>query len=282
MHVFQVYLDTLFNKPVIVMGTSIEPMDNGLIKKKTESVLKKVDFVFARERITYDYLKTFLPKNKFALIPDMAFMLDEKEKDFPVVSNIRKKADKVIGITVRKWKFPNSKNSNESMINYKNVIAKVMTKYIRDKNFYFVFIPQVIVSTGDDTIIAREIRELLDASLQDHFIIVDDDLSPMDIKSLIGCMDYFIGTRMHSNIFATSMKVPTTAIAYEKKTNGIMETVNLANYVVEIDTISENELESKIDKMISNSDEITKNLNKTIPELKDKIKQEINNAMNKY
>ena len=124
------------------------------------------------------------------------------------------------------------------MENYINSVKDFMVKELKKRLCVFVFIPQVTVSTGDDTVIAEEIKNRLPEKYQNKFIIKRDDWSPSEIKSLIANMDYFVGTRMHSNIFATSMCVPTTAIAYEKKTNGIMETVGLENYIIEIDDIT--------------------------------------------
>ena len=283
MHLFQIYVDTLFEKPVIVMGTSIEPIKRNLIKKCTENILKKVDFVYAREKITYDYLKTFMNSEKFTLIPDMAFMLDEKNKKFEVIDQIRKKSNIIFGITVRKWNFPNHNiKQKEPMLVYIDAIVNMMKKYIKEKNAYFVFVPQVIVENGDDTIVAKKIRESLPDEFKENFVILDNDFSPLDIKSLIGNFDYFIGTRMHSNIFSTSMGIPTVAIAYEKKTNGIMETVGLSDYVVEIDDITDKKLIDKVDKCIKNSVQIRNELNKTIPELKEKIMTEIDKNMRKY
>ena len=90
-------------------------------------------------------------------------------------------------------------------------------------------------------------------------------------------MDYFVGTRMHSNIFATSMCVPTTAIAYEKKTNGIMETVGLENYIIEIDDITSSDLYNKVEDMITNEKNIKKQLSIKIKcirkEILDKIEK---------
>ena len=74
----------------------------------------------------------------------------------------------------------------------------------------------------------------------------------MQIKGLIGTFDFFIGTRMHSNIFATSMYIPTVAIAYEKKTNGIMKMLNLKEYIVEMDDITPETLTKKIEELINN------------------------------
>ena len=88
-------------------------------------------------------------------------------------------------------------------------------------------------------------------------------------------MDYFVGTRMHSNIFATSMAVPTTAIAYEKKTNGIMETVGLQHYVVEINDITAEDLYNKVEDMIVNKKKIKKQLSCNIKDIRKEILEKI-------
>lgn len=277
MHLFQIYVDTIFKKPVIAMGTSIEPIKRKLIKRYTEKVLKRVNYVYAREKITYQYLSTFLEKSKYTLIPDMAFMLGEHEYCPKIIKNLKVKEKKLlIGVTVRKWNFPNANISKEiEMDNYKKSIATMMEKYINEKGAYFVYIPQVIAKTCNDTEVAMEIRELLPNDKKQNFIILRDDLSPMQIKGLIGNFDYFIGTRMHSNIFATSMGVPTVAIAYEKKTNGIMQTVGLSNYVVEIDDITPEKLINKIEQMVLNTEDIRRNLEKIINGIRKDIIEKI-------
>ena len=271
MHVYQIYVNTIFKKPVYVMGTSIEPIKKKIIKHYTDKVLNKVDFVFARESITEKYLLEILSSEKHALIPDMAFMLEDVEKKFNFVEKLRQKNDILFGITVRKWNFPNSKNKNKSMENYINCIKEFMIKEVNMRSCAFVFIPQVTVNTGDDTIIAEEIRNRLPKKIQDKFYICREDLSPSEIKSLIANMNYFVGTRMHSNIFATSMCVPTTAIAYEKKTNGIMETVGLEEYIIEINNITSDDLFYKVEKMISNEKIIRKQLKNKIREIRKDI-----------
>jgi len=269
MHVYQIYINTLFNKPVYIMGTSIEPIQNKMIKKYTEKVLKKVDFIFAREEITNNYLKSIIEDDKHCLIPDMAFMLDDRKNNYDFVKELRKKSDCIFGITVRKWNFPNIDNSVKAMTNYKTAIKEMMDYYIDKYNAYFVFIPQVTVDTGNDTLIAKEIKAMMNN--KDHFVIKEDDWSPYEIKSVIGNFDFFIGTRMHSNIFATSMLIPTTAIAYEKKTNGIMKTLELDDYVIEIDSITSKDLIFTIDKMINNKETIKMHLSHKISQIRKEV-----------
>ena len=236
---------------------------------------KNIDFVFARESITEKYLSEILDDNKHVQIPDMAFMLESSRKKFSFVDDLRLKSDELFGITVRNWKFPDLDNKQMAMENYINSVKDFMVKEFEKRKCTFVFIPQVTVSTGDDTIIAEKIKDRLPKKYKKQFIIRRDDWSPSEIKSLIANMDYFVGTRMHSNIFATSMAVPTTAIAYEKKTNGIMETVGLQNYVVEINDITAEDLYNKVEDMIVNKKKIKKQLSCSIKDIRKEILEKI-------
>lgn len=281
MHLFQIYINTKFNKKVIMMGASIEPITNRVVKKITENVLKKVDYIYAREIITYDYLKTFLSEEKFTLIPDMAFMLDDVKVIDERVSNWKKEFNDIYGLTVRKWNFPNEKNGSEKFENYKKNIAAFIEIKAKKDNSLFVFVPQVIVDYGNDADTAKEIKKLISKEFQKNFIILEDDITPSEIKTLIWNFDYFIGTRMHSNIFATSLCVPTIAIAYEKKTNGIMHTVGLDDYVLEMSNVTVDNLISMTEKQKNNRDSIVSLLSNNIKKIRKEILIKLKNIMEK-
>lgn len=280
-HLYQLYMNTLFNKKVIMMGTSIEPMRNNLIKKYTEKVLLKIDYIYAREKITYNYLKSFMCQDKICLIPDMAFILEKKDYEPVLIKHLKAKQNILFGITVRKWNFPNLSNTKVAMYNYKKSIVDTMIFFINKNNAYFIFIPQVIVSTGNDIVVAKEIKEMLPKEYQRNFIIFDDDISPQEIKGLISNCNYFIGTRMHSNIFATSLYIPTVAIAYEQKTIGIMDTIGLSDYVININDIKGDKLINKVNKLIKNSNKVRKMLQQNIPIIQQNIMKKVDEGIKK-
>ncbi|MFR8869028.1 MAG: polysaccharide pyruvyl transferase family protein [Paraclostridium sordellii] len=271
MHLYQMNINSQFNKPVILWGTSIEPIKNKIVGRFTEKEILKLTHIFPRETITYNYLQEFISNDKITLIPDMAFMLDNKEKEFKFIKELRKKFDNVIGITVRKWNFPNAENAKKATANYVNSIVDTIVNYSENNNTVFVFVPQVIFEGDDDSKMAEIIKEKLPIKYKNNFIIRKDDWSPIEIKGLINNFDIFVGTRMHSNIFATSMGVPTVAIAYEKKTNGIMETVGLQEYVEEIDSITSESLINKINNCLEHRVDIRKHLNNRILEIRKDI-----------
>ena len=271
MHLFQMYVNTRFNKNVYVLGTSIEPMNNKIVKYFTNKVLKDMTHIFAREIITFDYLKSMISNEKITLIPDMAFMLEDKYEESKYLKELKTNSEKIYGITVRNWNFPKSDNPNELMENYVNVLTNFMNKSIENDKTSFVFIPQVIVSHGNDSEVAIEIKNRMKQENKSKFLILEEDISPLEIKSIISNLDFFIGTRMHSNIFAISMHIPTIAIAYEKKTNGIMHTVGLDDYVIEIDEITEKKLEYLVEKQRENSQIIRNDLEKIMSRLREEI-----------
>ncbi len=279
MHLFQIYINTKFEKKVIMMGTSIEPITNKFVKKMTERILKKVDFIYAREVITYDYLNEFMPENKYELIPDMAFMLEDVKEELEYVNELKKEFKYIYGLTVRKWDFPEEKNGKELFEKYKKELAKFIEYKAQKDNSLFVFVPQVIVEHGNDANVAKEIRNLMQEDLKKHFVILEDDIHPNEVKQLIWNFDFFIGTRMHSNIFSTSMEVPTIAIAYEKKTNGIMHTVELDDYVLEMKSITFDQLCELSKKQMDNKNNIKNHLKKRIKLIRKEIMRKIKKNM---
>lgn len=279
MHIFQIDIDTQFNKPVYILGTSIEPMHNKIVKHFTDKVIKKVDYVFAREEITENYLKDVLEKDKHCQIPDMAFALKDENYKFDFIDNYRKEYKIIVGFTVRKWNFPMSNDSEKASENYIKSISKTFEHLIDKYNALLIFVPQVIVNYANDTDIAKEIKNRVSKEKRKNIVIREDDWSPYEIKSLISNFDFFIGTRMHSNIFATSVNVPTLAIAYEKKTNGIMHDLDLDEYVIDINSIDEKQLENKVELVIKNREKIVNKLKIKIPQLREKIQDKIENVM---
>lgn len=265
MHLYQIYINTLFNKPVYILGTSVEPIHNVIIDKITKSVLKRVDYIFAREEITESYLNSFL-SNKHCQIPDMAFMLDDGSHKVAChdsqIDKIKREGKKLFGITVRDWNFPNSNNPEKTKNNYINAVSDAMGQIIEKYDSYFIFIPQVIVPYRSDIDTAKQIKDKMSNEDRKRFVVKEDDWSPYQIRSIISQLDFFIGTRMHSNIFALSECIPTLAIAYEKKTNGIMSTVGMDKYVLNIDSISEKQIVDKVNELVNDRNNIKKLLTK--------------------
>lgn len=100
----------------------------------------------------------------------------------------------------------------------------------------------------DDRPAARRIAQQL-SDLAPHVLLLDEPLAPPLLKTLYGRMDVFLGTRMHSNIFALSQGVPVLAIGYYHKTLGIMKALDLEAWVIDIGQIEESLLLARLDQL---------------------------------
>jgi colanic acid/amylovoran biosynthesis protein len=82
----------------------------------------------------------------------------------------------------------------------------------------------------DDRLVARRVA---DAMRQKSWVL-RADYKPEELKGVIARTDLFFGARMHANIAALSSAVPTVAIAYSHKTQGIMDSLGQQERVMDI------------------------------------------------
>lgn len=75
----------------------------------------------------------------------------------------------------------------------------------------------------EDRMTAREIAGNLDGTT----VCMDRKFSTDEMMSLIGCMDYLVGVRLHSLIHAATMGVPMIGISYDPKVNRFMKGLRL-------------------------------------------------------
>jgi colanic acid/amylovoran biosynthesis protein len=136
--------------------------------------------------------------------------------------------------------------------NYLKSMILTIEHIIQKFNAVVVIIPQVSDSYE------KRIMQLAAKILKNrkNVLVIDEDLKPEKVMYLIGRMDIFIGTRMHSNISALIMNVPTLAVAYEHKTWGIMSQVGLKEWVIGIEIINEHDLSLKFDELFRRRDEV--------------------------
>jgi colanic acid/amylovoran biosynthesis protein len=150
-----------------------------------------------------------------------------------------------------------------------DTIAGAIDRFIRTHDAQVVLFAHV---TGppdrlDDRLAARQLRERCQRA--DRVIVVDRELDPKLIKSLISRCDVFCGARMHSNIAATSSLVPTVALAYSVKSRGIMGRMGMDDWVIEINEASEEELLARLDRLIASADQVRQALGRNIPRLRE-------------
>ena len=104
------------------------------------------------------------------------------------------------------------------------------------------------------------------------------DYSPLELRLLYSRMDAFVGTRLHSVIFATSTGCPAINISYHgTKSQGIFgDLAVMRDNVLQIDTITTDELIAKVDSMLANRIALRSELKKEVRFLQEKLRMAMN------
>jgi colanic acid/amylovoran biosynthesis protein len=241
-------LANIFKKPYILYNQSIGPFFDNNDEEIVRKHLKGASVVICREELSLSRMKNNGLNNLF-LRSDIAFTLASKET-FLLNKYSFDKNNRNIGITVKKCL------GNDKQIEYEKILSEFIVACLKeDSTTMFYFIPQVInkIYGDDDLEVARKICGTLPIEARSHTHIISEDIHPGEIKYIISLMAYFVGTRMHSNIFALASGVRTLALAYDLKTDGIMQMLGLSDYVIPVADVTLDKLKSLFTTLVADS-----------------------------
>lgn len=145
-----------------------------------------------------------------------------------------------LGLTAINWWVQTTDFTFQQQLYYEEALVEACRLFIDRMDGEVLLFSQVTggFEIARDDIPARRIFERLQ-EYDGRVHLLDRGTIPHVLKAVYGQMDVFIGTRMHSNIFALSSGVPVLAIAYRYKTRGLMETLGLESWVLAIDRLGE-------------------------------------------
>ena len=276
---FHINLAKRLGKKIIVLPNSFGPFRGLFVRFQIKKSLSDVDLILARENISANILSGLLGK-EVIVMPDLAFYLKSADKERG--RNILERyglsvQDKLVGITIRPWRFPD-KNNPEMLYNkYLNSIKDIIN-YLNEKEYKAVLFNQSLGPNihEDDREAVLSLTRLLDNDKENLFTWVNENLTCEELKSVYANLYFLIGTRFHSVIFSIASLIPSIAIAYGgNKTTGIMKDLNMDNCVIHINEINSDVLIERFKLAISNYDSIKECLTKKVRKLEAERKKTI-------
>jgi colanic acid/amylovoran biosynthesis protein len=267
---YTIALGWLAGKPIYVLPQSIGPFIHKWECQIIRWVLSPVRKIMVREEISLrELMNCQIPLECCHLLPDLAFAFrgatEASAVEWLENQGIDLDADRpILGVTVINWGAQNSSFNLQSQ--YETALADASCYFLNNYGGRIVFIPQVWgpSPSNDDRIPTRRIIEMLPITFT-NILYIDQPPAPNLLKAIYGQLDFFIGTRMHSNIFALSQYVPTIAIGYQHKTLGITKMLGIDQWTIEIQQISGQILKEKIDDLFDSQETVRRHLIDTIP-----------------
>ncbi|MEN3036709.1 MAG: polysaccharide pyruvyl transferase family protein [Candidatus Methanosuratincola petrocarbonis] len=244
-----IILGILSKKPVILYSQSIGPFRTRSYLF-TRFLLNKVSSIVVREHSSYNYLKSMRLKPSIIFGSEIAFLLDPISHPSKVLENDEKHP--LIGFSVSAFQgslFPN----------YRSLMADLLKWIVTELDAQIIFIPNVYDITSDDRVEAKRICEIARVS-KDKIALVEEKLTPEEVKGLIAKCDLFIGCRWHATIFALSSGIPTISIGHSWKYFSTMKRLGQREFACNLFTTTPSELISKTRKAWTDRERLRREL----------------------
>jgi colanic acid/amylovoran biosynthesis protein len=246
-HLVPIVAALSLGRPVVLCAQTIGPFNLALPLAKW--AFNRVDLITAREELTLNYLRSIkIAKPTLRLAADAAFLLDpadpERVNDILADEGIDVASGPLVGITVSRWLGHRSNPENSNRL--EALMADLADHLIQRLGVTVVLVSHVLGpgDDRDDRVMARSVLQKIQCKQRARLIA--GDYRPEELKGLIGRCELFLGLRMHANIAALSMGVPTIAIAYSRKTLGIMKALGQERWVCDIGTLNLEELTARM------------------------------------
>ena len=236
-------------KRIVILAQSIGPVSGWLDRAVLNFVLTKCETIVLRERLCleeYSYLKIPSP----IIINDIAYLDASDDTLTPLAID----AEFKVGITIKYAEV----HLNDA---YCNMMTAFIEYIIKNLNASVYVFPHVTIE--DDIGNAINIYKNVSDQYKNRIFVFSNNYTPGQLKQLYRQMNYFVGTRLHSTIFAMSQFVPCICISYHgTKSMGIFSNFGLSEYVIE--NYDSEILIHRFNMLIQNCDSVIEALKSTI------------------
>lgn len=270
---FHLWVATKKGKRTLAFPQSVGPIDSHIDKFIVKKVIKKLDLFISREEISTKFLKE-LRLNNVVEIADIGFTLPSQQVENWTNRNSSKLK---VGLTLLDWRFAMKGIGDNEIDEYVSKVAEVcnrLSSKFSECSFYIF--PQVTVGDGDtDYEVSKSLLQKIHT--ENARIVNLDEFSnrPEELVYLYGEMNLFIGSRMHSTIFALAGGTPTIALAYQPKTKGTFKKLGLQDYVYDVHDFSIDEVYSNIENLIDTKNYPIGRVEEEIEQIRSTLKEKL-------
>lgn len=248
----------LLHKQYILLPQTIGPFKDKTIIKQANATINKATLVMARDKSSYEYAIK-VGRNVKEYI-DIAFLLPYKKIEFD-----KNYIHVGLNISALLWNGGYTKNNQFGLnCNYQNTIRDIIDYFLSNPKVILHLVPHVVEQEkGVEN--DYEVSFNIWSEYQNHHLVIAPFfLTPIDAKSYISGMDFFIGARMHSTIAAFSSGVPVIPMAYSRKFNGLFaETLQYEN-IVDMKTMNNDEILQEIKKSFETRNQLSNRINDVV------------------
>jgi colanic acid/amylovoran biosynthesis protein len=244
----------LCGKPLYMMPQTIGPLHRGWERSLVRWAAGKIRLVFVRDAISMAELQAMNAWHSGCyLVPDLAFALpraarQQGERLLQEMTVVPERDRPLLGVTLINWGAQNITFKRQA--EYETAVAAAIRAFLTTHGGRALLFAQVggPAKAEDDRVPALRVKEQLSA-LADSVVVAPAHVPAEQLKAAYGLMDIFMGSRLHSNIFALSEGVPAVTIQYQYKTRGVLRMLDLEQWVIDIEAVTAPDLSACLERL---------------------------------
>jgi len=263
--------------PLVLLPQTIGPFRSRLCRFTAQRILAGARVVYARDHDGVEYARSLLgPRKdtgKVRFCYDLGFVVPSAEEAFEAVrtlTSLRGSGHLIVGLNVSGLLAMGGYNRHNMFglrTDYGALVRSVLDRVLQTPNAIVVLIPHVFGKNNreSDEAACRELYGRAVAVHGQRVLLVTEADNQRTAKALIGCCDFFIGSRMHACIAALSQSVPAAGVAYSMKFAGVMRALGLGELVVDARSEDDARTVERIAELLTGRDAIRGRLLETMP-----------------
>lgn len=272
---YAIFYAQLAGKPTYTLPQTLGPIHRARERRLAATVLSRARLVLIRDPISAEVCEAWkIGGLRWRMVPDLAFACSvepdlETARSLLAAHGVNVGQDRpLLGVTIIHWGAQSRTFQRQS--SYEAAVEAAVRTFLGDHHGKAVLFSQVCGPTQaeDDRVPAGRVQARLQ-DLGDRVVRIRDVVPAQVLKAAYGQMDLFMGTRLHSNIFALTEGVPVVAIGYQYKTRGIMRLLGLEPWTVDIDRVQGPELSALLQRAWLERAQIVRHLGKMLPDVRE-------------
>ncbi len=265
----------LFHKPFLAWTQSYGPLSTPLIKTLAKLDLSNQPMIFCRGDDCLNAVKQLLPDKQIWSFPDVATTLQYNSswgKDY--LNSLMGKIDSQKLITISPSAVIYSKNQQHILE------LSQLCQYLSAQGYTILLVPHTYrVNRPLPNICDFAVASLIKEQVKDDksITLLEEDLSPIELKSIISCAYIHIGGRYHTIVAALSSGIPCLSLSWHPKYRDIMRMYDVEEFVYNsINEVSIESLFNLVKKIEQNREQLHLKIKQNQVKVTEKIAENTN------
>ncbi|WP_420455019.1 polysaccharide pyruvyl transferase family protein [Rubrivirga sp.] len=238
-------------QPYALYTQSVGPFDT-MPKDRLKRIFEGARVTMLRGEESQAAVRAIAPGARTVVRADAAFALADAET-LAAARTREWPSSPTVAISVRDWPHFTTVDSGLGMARYRASVAAVTTHLARVHGATVRFLSTCQGRPKyrfDDSAVALDIVAKLPPDVQRRVEVDREARDPLAIRDAYGEADLVIATRMHAAILALAAGTPVLGIAYEFKTQELLDALGVPDWVEDIETVTPGTLVRRLDRVL--------------------------------